>query len=730
VATLVLSAVGTLVGGPLGGALGALIGRTVDQTLLFRPRDREGPRLVDLAVQSSQYGSPFAHVHGRARVAGTVIWATDLKERRIREGGGKGRPGTTRYSYSVSFAVALSARPIASVGRIWAEGNLLRGADGIFTSETGFRLHDGHGDQPVDPLIATAEGMGQCPAYRGLAYAVFEDMALEAFGNRIPSLTFEVIGAEGEVQLDTLMAELIDAPPSSATDRAVTGWSLIAETRRDAVQTISAGFPFALSEKAGVIRAIWRETAAGPTVTITNSMLLTREQETVGFLEQRRSVGGTGALALRYYEPERDYQPGLRRAGASADGRAQHIDVPVVMTAGRAQQCVEELLRLDRGRHERIRLRLALFDIELLPGKVVSIEGMAGEWRVRRWQWGAEGIDLELENSGRAVAVVAGPSDPGRSINTPDGPVGETRLAIVDLPSPMDRPMSHPHIAIAAAGRLPGWRGAHVFEADDAGLPGELLDFLRIGATMGDVLAGPGPGSSLIRDDINTITVELLREGPFSLVNADDDALSRNANMAMVGRELLQFARAEPIGEGTFRLSGLWRGRGGTEDVISAHGPGERFVLVNDALALVDPDQLGARTYFQALAQGRGDTAPVHAGPTDIGRAMRPLAPVHPVCDVDASGGITLRWVRRSRSGFAWRDQIDAPLDETFEAYRVIILADSIEIATADVAEPSLAIDAVTLADFRSAATVSLDAWIVQRGALGMSPPVIVALPR
>lgn len=290
--------------------------------------------------------------------------------------------------------------------------------------------------------------------------------------------------------------------------------------------------------------------------------------------------------------------------------------------------------------------------------------------------------------------------------------------------------MSHPHVAIAAAGRAPGWRGAHVYEANDAALPGEMLDFLRIGATLGDVIAVPGLGSSLIRDDINTLTVELVRDGPFALVNADDDALSRGANMAMVGRELLQFARAEPMGGRIFRLSGLWRGRGGTEDAISAHGPGETFVLVNDALTLVDPDRVGVRTYFQALAQGRGDAVPVHAGVTDIGRAMRPLAPVHPVCAVDGSGGVMLRWVRRSRTGFAWRDQIDGPLDETFEAYRVVILADGVEIASVNVAEPSLAIDTVTLAGFRSLATMSLDARIVQRGALGVSPPVIVALPR
>lgn len=51
-------------------------------------------------------------------VAGTVIWATDLVEHRDRQGGGKGRPKTTTYSYTASFAVLLSSRPIRSVGRI------------------------------------------------------------------------------------------------------------------------------------------------------------------------------------------------------------------------------------------------------------------------------------------------------------------------------------------------------------------------------------------------------------------------------------------------------------------------------------------------------------------------------------------------------------------------------------------------------------------------------------
>src|SRR3546814_18155044 len=95
------------------------------------------------------------------RVAGTVIWATDLNENKQKSGCGKGRPSVTSYSYSVSFAVAISSRPILRVGRIWADGNLLRGMAGDFKSELGgFRLFTGDPDQDAGQLLASAERKG------------------------------------------------------------------------------------------------------------------------------------------------------------------------------------------------------------------------------------------------------------------------------------------------------------------------------------------------------------------------------------------------------------------------------------------------------------------------------------------------------------------------------------------------------------------------------------------
>ena len=141
--------------------------------------------MQDLAVQTSSYGSQIPRIFGKMRVAGTVIWATDLKETRSREGGGKGRPSTTVYSYSACFAVALSSRRIRDIGRIWADGKIFRGAAGDFKTEAQFSFQAGGEDQPVDGLMASAEANEGTPAYRDFSLAVFGDMDLTEYGNRI-----------------------------------------------------------------------------------------------------------------------------------------------------------------------------------------------------------------------------------------------------------------------------------------------------------------------------------------------------------------------------------------------------------------------------------------------------------------------------------------------------------------------------------------------------------------
>ncbi len=211
-AALVLSVAGAAAGavfGPAGAIVGriagALVGNIIDQKL-FGPGDQNvvGPRLADLDVMASTEGAPIPRVYGRARLAGQVIWATQLEEvvsnATTTSSGGKGHlvPGprttTTSYSYFGNFAVGLCEGVIGGVGRIWADGKPLD-----LTAKT-IRVHRGTEEQAPDDLIVAKEGAGNSPAYRGLAYVVFERQPLADFGNRIPQLSFEIIRPVGQLE--------------------------------------------------------------------------------------------------------------------------------------------------------------------------------------------------------------------------------------------------------------------------------------------------------------------------------------------------------------------------------------------------------------------------------------------------------------------------------------------------------------------------------------------------
>ena len=202
-ATILLSAAGAAIGSSVGGSLlgvsaavigraaGATLGRLIDERLLGAGSPAVETGKVDrFRLTGASEGAPIADVHGRARVAGQVIWSSRFEERVTETGGGKGAPSqpTTRsYSYSVSLAIALCEGEIARVGRVWADGNEMSRRD------LSLRVYSGSEEQLPDPKIEAVEGAGQVPAYRGIAYVVIEDLDLAQFGNRVPQFSFEVM---------------------------------------------------------------------------------------------------------------------------------------------------------------------------------------------------------------------------------------------------------------------------------------------------------------------------------------------------------------------------------------------------------------------------------------------------------------------------------------------------------------------------------------------------------
>lgn len=236
----------TISGATIGSQIGALAGAYVDQALFGasgQSRNVNGPRLSDLRVTSSTEGAPIPRVYGRARVGGQVIWATDFEEvvatsdagGASKGGGGGGGATATTFNYFANFAVALGQGEISSLGRVWADGRELD------LSTITYRLYEGSESQSADSLIVAREG-GDAPAYRGIAYIVFERLALSAFGNRVPQLSFEVFRRGGG--FSALVRGVVLIPGSGeffAATQPVTRIGFAGERVSENVHTLAGG---------------------------------------------------------------------------------------------------------------------------------------------------------------------------------------------------------------------------------------------------------------------------------------------------------------------------------------------------------------------------------------------------------------------------------------------------------------------------------------------------------
>ena len=186
---------GTLIGsffGPVGGAIGGLAGGLIGSLIFNRAAK---PLIPDAQLASSSYGHFIPILYGQGRFPATVIWETDISTKK--HGIGKGF-GNTTYSYHQSAAFAFCqgvARPL----KLWLDGNLFydnTSTDPHELSKNTFaiRTYEGAEDQLPDPQIANWVGNfvippESCPAYRGLAYLVFDNIDLAHYGNRMPNVT-------------------------------------------------------------------------------------------------------------------------------------------------------------------------------------------------------------------------------------------------------------------------------------------------------------------------------------------------------------------------------------------------------------------------------------------------------------------------------------------------------------------------------------------------------------
>ncbi len=226
-ATLALGVVGAGIGSVTGVGAGAgwALGTTLGRVLFPETGGSAASGLSDLKITGASYGAMIPKIYGSMRLAGNVIWTGPLTSETVSSGGG-GKGGGSSSStqsrvYSVSFAVAIAEGELGSLLKIWADGTVIydRSSSGeALASDVRARFYSGSVEQLPDSVMEAVEGAGRVPAYRGLCYVVFDELPLQAYGNRLPNIEVLVSTAGLNTYPETSGTVTTGSPGSIAYD--------------------------------------------------------------------------------------------------------------------------------------------------------------------------------------------------------------------------------------------------------------------------------------------------------------------------------------------------------------------------------------------------------------------------------------------------------------------------------------------------------------------------------
>ncbi len=260
-------------------------------------------------------------------------------------------------------------------------------------------------------------------------------------------------------------------------------------------------------------------------------------------------------------------------------------------------------------RRERLIVRLPITRADLGPGRRIVIDGEPGEWLIERQV--IERMVVELTLVPIAEAPTSGPADAGRAIIPADVVAQPSQMVLLDLPAGAMEGVDGPTLQLAVASPSNTWRQVPLeIAVGDASFGGLSAGREAVIATVEGALAD---GEATVVEPELTVEIRLANPDKW-LVSADDAALAAGANVAAIGDEIVQFAVAEPIGIGRFRLSVIRRGLYGSEAAMAGHTAGEAFVLIRpDALHVLNfqPTQVGMTATVTALGVGNAENPPI-----------------------------------------------------------------------------------------------------------------------
>jgi hypothetical protein len=390
------------------------------------------------------------------------------------------------------------------------------------------------------------------------------------------------------------------------------------------------------------------------------------------------------SVTVLYNDPALVYQQGKQHKGRNVriirTRNQVIITMPMTLTADWARQIAEKweyLFWLERFQYT-LNLWKAYYML-LDPTDVITFiyEGLGFEMRVVENSLG-QGYVVALtgvsENANNYLSSIVGGGIVGGG-GTGLQLAPPTLLFLFDIPllRDMDANPGGTGFYYAMSALLP-WSGGVLYDSIDNATFGQKSTSL-LAANFGFALDVPAaPRSPWTWDMVHTLTVKMSKG-----MLASDTRLNvlNGKNALLYGDEVIQFTDAVQNMDGSYTLSGLLRGRRGTEWAISGHAVGDAVVdPYSGVIRVADPlSAVNQLRYYRAVTIGQ-DVSLVQSDPfTIVGNDDKPYSPVHLAGARDGGNNLTLTWIRRTRIGGPWLDGIGTvPLSEDAELYDVEIL--------------------------------------------------------
>jgi len=249
-------------------------------------------------------------------------------------------------------------------------------------------------------------------------------------------------------------------------------------------------------------------------------------------------------------------------------------------------------------------------------------------------------------------------------------------MLLLDIPLLSETDYPNGFYAAVGPGGDGRWPGCEIYKSIDGGTTYQSVGGSLVSDTIGLAQSTLGDWTGGNNFDESNFLDVFITDPDNELVSVSEEAVLNGANRFAIGTpnfwEVAQFKTATLTAPQTYRLTGLLRGRYGTEWAMGTHGGSDFFVLLPPSVNINAPAaELGSSRKYKAVTLGQPLADAVSQDFINTGVAVHPYSPAWVEGGRNAAGDITINWARRTRYNGTWRESVEVPLNEALEKYRI-----------------------------------------------------------